>query len=297
MGATGAMTRADGARRASVAPRVLSAATLALFVAAVAAAGTLSPGPNTTASVQLLVSSADHTLSAGGARVSISQSTTTTASGTTRTQQVTGQGVIDSRAHLGQVSESTDGVGTIDFIYVGTTAYFRFPPPLSSRFRTPWVSLDFGSFVSSVQSAIDSPSSYDPVAGLRLLTRSGVARSVTEVGTNEIRGVTATHYRLVLDPSRIASLVSSSQLFGGLNLSSMHVSDLVQDVWIDSANLVRRVRMSSTVSLALPGRPAVRTASVVTQDFYDYGITVHVTAPPPDQVTAEPSFAALFGGG
>ena len=291
------MARAHGTSSDAAARRVLGGAVAALLVAAVSGALTVSPGSHPVASVQLLVASADHTLAAGGARVALTVSTTTTTGGTSRTIGETGQGVVDTRGRTGHVLETVAGVGTIEAVNVGTTAYIRLPAPLSAQLRipTPWVSLDLSSLVQSVQALVGSTGTYDPLAGLRLLSGSGLARSVTEVGQDQIRGVSATHYHVVLDPDRLFSLIMSSSLFEGVDLSALKMTDAALDVWIDDSDLVRRDSTSAKLSVTLPGRPAAQTMTTTTEDLYDYGIAVHVTAPPASQVTPEPNLLAIFG--
>ena len=68
------------------------------------------------------------------------------------------------------------------------------------------------------------------------------------------------------------------------------------DVWVDGQNLVRREKLSLRDAQRV--RTPAGTKLTWTTDFYDFGVPVRVSAPPPSQVANEGSqFAAASGSG
>lgn len=253
----------------------------------------MSPGASAVP-VQVLVGSAQRTLLSGGARVVMTGTQVTTAAGQSRTVETSGQGVLDPRQRLGDIFESFPGGLSAEFLEVGTVGYFRFSAPLASRIPTPWISLDFGPLLQSVAGLGGSPSGNDPLGSLELLTRSGIAAGVTDLGSERIRGVETTHYRVVLNPSRLQEIVASNPLAAGLPLGAIRVSSAVDNVWIDGAGLVRRASSSVLISEPGPGTAPVTNQTEFSEDLFDYGTPVSVTAPPPSEVTRVTSILGLI---
>jgi hypothetical protein len=120
-----------------------------------------------------------------------------------------------------------------------------------------------------------------------------VSSSVTTMGSATIRGVPVTHYRVRVDPAKAVSRVPRSERPGLLALArNMGAAAAPVDVWVDQRSLVRRLR----VSLARPLGLGKHFGShiTLTLDFYDFGVPVHVTAPPAGDVA---SFSQLARAG
>jgi hypothetical protein len=98
------------------------------------------------------------------------------------------------------------------------------------------------------------------------------SKKVEKVGSEDIRGVTTTHYRAHLDGSKLGSNVDDN------------VPEAV-DAWIDEQGLPRRVRVPYG-----NGNDAI--AAVV--DLFDFGVPVDVQAPSADDIVSEEAFSKLM---
>jgi hypothetical protein len=141
----------------------------------------------------------------------------------------------------------------------------------------------------------------DPADLLASLT--AISGSVTKQGTATIRGVPVTGYRVNIDLAKAAARVPRWERasFKGF-AQSLGAGTIPVDVWVDSHNLVRRMREALHMPSGL-GAPA---GTIVTQttDFYDFGVPVRVSAPPaaevaslPQVITNGPSLGAASTGG
>ena len=101
---------------------------------------------------------------------------------------------------------------------------------------------------------------------LRVLTKS--SNKIDELESEEVRGVSATHYRARFDPKRFAENLPKS-------------IEPVVEAWIDDAGVARRV--------SVPGSDG---ATVV--DYFDFGVEVDVEAPPADEIVSEEEFSKLI---
>jgi hypothetical protein len=96
------------------------------------------------------------------------------------------------------------------------------------------------------------------------------SKEVEELGSDEIRGVTATHYRAHLDKAKLGIEEDAGE------------PDVV-DVWIDEQGLPRRIRV-----------PAGGEDLVVVFDLFDFGVPVDIDAPPANEVVSENKFGKLM---
>ena len=120
--------------------------------------------------------------------------------------------------------------------------------------------------VSSV--VVGSGIPMDPGRVLDDLVAAGA--TMTRIGTVEVRGVATTRWKVGFDRSRCHSAAI--------------------EVFTDTQQLLRRMVVTFPTKTKLP-------PVVVTSDLFDFGVPVHVTAPPADQVTDVTEFtAAMFRG-
>jgi len=98
------------------------------------------------------------------------------------------------------------------------------------------------------------------------------SKKVEKVGSEEIRGVTTTHYRAHLDRAKLGSDANDN------------VPEAV-DAWIDQQGLPRRIRVPYG-----DGNDAI--AAVV--DLFDFGAPVDVNAPPASEIVSEKKFEKLM---
>ena len=104
---------------------------------------------------------------------------------------------------------------------------------------------------------------------LEALTESST--KVEELGSEEIRGVSATHYRAHLNKAKLAAEGNRGE------------PGLV-DAWIDEEGLPRRIRISF----------GGETDSGFVMELFDFGVAVDVEAPPADEVVSEDEFDKLM---
>lgn len=125
----------------------------------------------------------------------------------------------------------------------------------------------------------------DPADLLASLT--AISGSVTKHGTATIRDVQVTQYRVNIDLAKAAARVPGWERASFKEFAqSLGTGTIPVDVWVDSHNLVRRMREA----LHMPSEPGTPAGTVVTQttDFYDFGVSVRVSAPPAAEVASLP---------
>lgn len=184
-------------------------------------------------------------------------------------------------------------VGKIESRILGTKIYQKFPPEFRSQVMPPgksWVVTDFEEQSGAGFSDLESDAS-NPVDQLSYLRSVG---SVREVGQEEVRGASTTHYRAVID---LDKELASTQ--GGKDIERTYAqakeqlgtSKLPTEVWLDEEGRVRRYEMN----LPLPEQPATDPGEATIQqlpegemtlvlEYYDFGVPVEVNPPPPAQV-------------
>jgi hypothetical protein len=125
--------------------------------------------------------------------------------------------------------------------------------------------------------------SADPAQTLDYLRAAG---TVTDVGSDTIDGVAATHYHADIDLSRyVAMLPAAQQAAAQQGIASFEqetgTTTLPIDVWIDASNLVRQMQFD----LSLPNQGSVSLSMTLS----DYGSQPAVTAPPAGDVVQAPA--------
>jgi hypothetical protein len=122
-----------------------------------------------------------------------------------------------------------------------------------------WMSLDMKKAGKSAGIDVTTYAGQTPSQTLQLLRRDS---TITRVGVEKIDGAATTHYRAVVDPSKVPNAKRIAQL------ASLHYDPV--DVWIGKEGLVRRIHLSSS---------AAGTSTAMTMDFRSYGEDVNVTVP------------------
>jgi len=155
-----------------------------------------------------------------------------------------------------------------------------------------WVRLDLSTAGKKLGLDIDKllagQTGTDPGQWLGMLRAT--SGSVDDLGTETVAGVATTHYRATVDLEKAAKVkgVSIDQL---LKLAGQGMPlSVPEDVWVDSAGLVRQLRVSYRLkSNGTPMRMAM------TIGLGDYGTQETITAPPAADVV-DASQLALGGG-
>jgi hypothetical protein len=143
--------------------------------------------------------------------------------------------------------------------------------------------------VDVAASNMASGAAASPSEILDSLRRAG--KWLERVGTETIRGVSTTHWKVATFGMPVSSCHRTTAATRSINTS--------MDVWTDSANRARRIRIVATGPVTTPIRvtdPKVEGATTTTQpstqmqttemttEFFDFGAPVEVHAPPADQV-------------
>ena len=252
-------------------------------------ASTRSGGPHARVA---LAGFAARTARAGSARVAMHMTMSGVSSAGTIEVDATGVVAFRSRAgamQLRMTSPTTGSVLRIREITLWPVVYMR-----SSLFASephskgPWVKLDLARIERRHGvdvNALATTGGNDP--GEMLSTLAGESDSIATVGHARVRGVNTTHYRAVIDLSKVAASAPPA-LRAAARRSEAHLEAMLgkhlmpMDVWIGGDGLVRRVAYRTSVPLA--GATGTLTTSV-RLEMFGFGVPVHVTAPPASRTT------------
>jgi hypothetical protein len=126
----------------------------------------------------------------------------------------------------------------------------------------------------------------DPNGGLDALR--GVTGTVENRGTEDVRGVPTTHYRVKIDPARaVTNAPEDLREVVRRTVRPFGSDGVPADVWLDRRDRLRKIRLSvGSGSLASP-------KGSVGFEYYGLGAKVSVAAPPPDDVV---DFSEILGG-
>lgn len=127
---------------------------------------------------------------------------------------------------------------------------------------------------------------------VRLLEGAG---EVTEVGTEEIDGVSTTHYSVDVDFAALAESVGEAE---AAELEGLAPGAVTMDVWIGDDGLVRRMEMVMDVAALGAGFGGGGSGQMLlVMEMSDFDQPIDVTVPDPSQVTdAEDLGMGLLGG-
>jgi hypothetical protein len=146
----------------------------------------------------------------------------------------------------------------------GTTSYTSSEGLESITEGKKWMKLDLAGAAKLQGGA--SPAQGGPQEGLKVLER---VMDAEEVGTDDVDGVPATHYR--------GNFPATEEIFG----VKTHFSAPHADVWIDSQDRVRRMRIVVTGSI---GQSSQSTTTEMDINFVEFGRVPKIELPPADEV-------------
>jgi len=224
---------------------------------AVAACGGKSSSSKSQDPLAAVKAAAAKTAAAGSEQLSLDATVATSG----QTISLKGNGGFDSKAHLGSM-HATLSVGSINGVLEevskGTAVYVK-SDLLSAVLPAgkTWIQLDLAKLAKS-QGISSSLFSLDPSQALAQLQS---LKNVTKVGTEQVGGVSTTHYKAAID---VAKLPSAAKASAG-----------TYDVWIGDDGYVHRVRATIT---------SKSTTATVSTDLSGYGNKVTVAVPPASQV-------------
>lgn len=162
-----------------------------------------------------------------------------------------------------------------------------------------WIKFNVATLLSrqGINPTLLSSAQSDPTQYLQYLR--AVSGGVQNLGTEQIRGVSTTHYHAVSDLSRYAALLPADKRAAAQKTFSQleqitGTRRIPMDVWVDSHHLVRQMR----IQLGLhPNTGTLAGQSVnesVTVDLFNFGPKPAVATPPAGQTE---DLSALTGSG
>ncbi len=166
--------------------------------------------------------------------------------------------------------------GNIRLVVVHNVLYLNLGQPTGGKFarvRLGNANTPVGSMMSQLLGLVD------PARSLRAMTAGMV--SLTTVGTEQVDGVTTTHYRIEVDTRKVLAAHGLGEL-PGVSAAQLPAT-LRYDVWIGNDQLLRRVTFALGPMLSM----------VI--DLSAWGQPVTISAPPPGQTVKGDPFAGMLG--
>lgn len=252
----------------------------------VAGCGNSSSGGSSHASgqtpLELVAATADKTAGAKNAKLSIDVKV----DATSQSVELNGDGVADLANSTFKLSfplpAGSSVQGSIDEVYVNHILYLSLPEGARSKTDgKPWVSIDPKKLTGAASSSVGSYNQ-DPMAFLTSL--KSVSNNVTDLGSQDVRGVHTTHYRADVDLAKAAKVSGASTSSLDQYKDLLGSTILPEDVYLDDQGRTRRVAISITPSPGSAAADSLNSESV-TVDYYDFGSadTSGISAPPADQ--------------
>lgn len=247
---------------------------------------------------QRIAQAVSKTQDAGSARIAMTMEMTGGAQGLS----VTAEGALEFATQnstftmdFGEMAAQA-GMGKIEMVTQGQTIYMKFPDHEQLGLPTPWLKMDLDKMegVQGMESL--SRLNNDPARSMEMLR--GASDDVGEVGTEDVRGVSTTHYKATVDLDKaIENVPEEDRAEVKKQFDTLGVDTVPTEVWIDEEGLLRRQR--STVDLskaegAAAGGGQAPTEMMMEIELYDFGAEVDVEPPPADETT---DFADLQGAG
>jgi hypothetical protein len=201
-----------------------------------------------------------------GESMHMTMTATTNADGLSIT--MSGAGDFDNGAKAGAMTVTTTlptvGKVTFDEVLDGHTIYMT-SPLFASELPDgkKWMKLDLDKAMKSAGLDLNQLSSANPTSALSSLKAAG---NVETVGTETVDGITLTHYRATLDPTKIPGYEKLEKL--------AHPTYDPADVWIDADGHVRHTKVSYSAELQ-----GTRAEMVMDMRFSDFGKPVDVAVP------------------
>ena len=193
---------------------------------------------------------------------------------------VKGSGSLDERSAGGSMSMTVAGK-TIEEVIAKPFLYVKVPGKTGAH---SWAKMNLNAYAEAL-GATSSPlgsSSQSPAQMLKFLKAVG---TVTDLGTQSIRGVTTQRFQATVDLNRYATQTAPSERANAARYASAikrmtGTSSLPVDVWVDARKHVRRIAMN----MRLCTQEGTLSESI-TMNLFDYGRQPAVSTPPADQVT------------
>jgi hypothetical protein len=181
--------------------------------------------------------------------------------------------------------------GTTTALFDGTAFYYRFPPAMRSTFGgKEWVKMGIDTISKAsgldLDSLLQQFKQSDPTSSVALL--SSAATDITEVGSEDVRGVPTRHFKMTVDLQKaVANAPEGLRDTVAKAAGMLGAGTYPAEIWLADDGLPRRMHYTMDVSkMKLPaGTPSPFGAGNVefTMELFDFGIDVGVAVPPASQ--------------
>ena len=208
-------------------------------------------------------------------------------------------GAYDFAAHKGQMDTTIKPAGmpfrvTEHTLVIGSTVYIKMEnPPEASALpdgvpavpedhHKPWAKLELPKELAGqggLGLGLEPDVGADPTQTLAYL--KAAASKVELIGSEQLRGTLTTRYAVTLDAAKVAAQ-APEELQGFADASGLAFPKPA-DVWIDQQGRLRKIHYTMTMNAPGEATPTPITLET-TLELYDFGVAVHVTPPPPNQV-------------
>jgi hypothetical protein len=179
---------------------------------------------------------------------------------------------------------------TIEAVRDGSTTFVKLPALAEALPEgKPWVKAEDGRLLEAGSFELrefEQLSNADPKELLEALRELSGEIEIEVVGTETLRGVATTHYRVTVDAEGLAASASKErgQDLGGLTerlVEQTGVSEVPIDVWIDGDGIVRKILLDIEATQPGDTEPSRATVSF---ELWDLGEPVEIALPPASQV-------------
>lgn len=151
------------------------------------------------------------------------------------------------------------GTGTMRLRMVGGMVYLAMPP-MTPRGR--WVAIDPSDPNSALGPSAGALTKINPMQSFMVIEKG--VRKLRYVGRDTVQGEPAFHYRVTVDTRAAANVT-------GQPANPMLPRMVGYDIWLDRQNRMRRMRLDEL-------------GVTIVSNLSDWGVPVHVQAPPPSRV-------------
>jgi hypothetical protein len=190
--------------------------------------------------------------------------------------KVTGETLADLATGRQSGYVEAPQLGRMSIVQIGSRGFFQMPGGRTDAAGHHWLSVTVPG--GNAQSALGGQ---DPAALFKLLADP---EDVSTVGEETINGTNTTHYRVKLDPRRVAELGAKALGTPAPTAALDQLKHLDMDVWIDGDNRARRMK----IGFKMDGGAMQMTVNVL-----DYDGAVTVVEPDSADVTQLANLAEL----
>jgi len=243
-----------------------------------------------------LAASAARTSHAKSARMAMTMRMTVPPNGESVVAHASGVVGFQSRDGNLTMNMTIPGAGVIRMreVMVWPVIYMHSPLFAAGLHGKQWMKLDMAKIERSHGvdlNALTSTNSSDPTQMLQTLENE--SDSLQNLGAATVRGVQTVHYHAVIDLGKAArnapaAMRAAVQRSDARLVAMLGTHRMPMDVWIGQDHLVRRLAYHMELPIASTGETM---AMDVRLDMFDFGVPVHVTAPPAGQVAELPAAA------